>query len=208
MQEPFHSIPLIWIIQEGSLANRLPMYVERGSENLLLHWKSVFSRANVIVFPDFSLPVNLTSLYINTLFLVALLTFLFWFSIFPYQMLYSVLDTGNFFVIPGSPLDVWAAEIYSKTHAKYQLREENGFRKDDIVVLVIGSAFFYNELSWDYAVAMHDLGPLLIKYARRNYVGGSFKFVFLCGNSTDGYNDALQVIKLLTDALQLMLCII
>ncbi|KAJ4720680.1 Glycosyl transferase, family 1 [Melia azedarach] len=163
MQEPFHSIPLIWIIQEGSLANRLPMYVERGSENLLLHWKSVFSRANVIVFPDFSLP-----------------------------MLYSVLDTGNFFVIPGSPLDVWAAEIYSKTHAKYQLREENGFRKDDIVVLVIGSAFFYNELSWDYAVAMHDLGPLLIKYARRNYVGGSFKFVFLCGNSTDGYNDALQ----------------
>lgn len=163
MQEPFHSIPLVWIIQEDSLANRLPVYVERGSENLLSYWKSVFSRANVIVFPDYTLP-----------------------------MLYSVLDAGNFFVIPGSPADVWAVEAYSKSHEKYQLRKENGFLKDEIVVVVVGSSFFYNELSWDYAVAMHDVGPLLIKYARRNSVEGSFKFVFLCGNSTDGYNDALQ----------------
>lgn len=110
-------------------------------------------------------------------------------------MLYSVLDTGNFFVVAGSPLDVWTAETYSNTHAKYQLREENGFHKDDIVVLIVGSSLFYDELSWDYAVAMHDIGPLLIKYARRKDVGGSFKFVFLCGNSSDGYNDALQVFK-------------
>lgn len=114
-------------------------------------------------------------------------------------MLYSVLDTGNFFVINGSPVDVWAAEIYSKNHAKYQLRKENGFLQDDILVAVVGSSFFYDELSWDYAVAMHDIGPLLMKYARRNNVGGSFKFVFLCGNSTDGYNNVLQVIILLID---------
>lgn len=116
-------------------------------------------------------------------------------------MLYSVLDAGNFFVIPGSPADVWAVEAYSKSHEKYQLRKENGFLKDEIVVVVVGSSFFYNELSWDYAVAMHDVGPLLIKYARRNSVEGSFKFVFLCGNSTDGYNDALQVVKLLLESL-------
>ena len=58
MQEPFHSIPLVWIIQEDSLANRLPVYVERGFQNLLSYWKSVFSRVNVIVFPDYTLPVN------------------------------------------------------------------------------------------------------------------------------------------------------
>ncbi|KAJ0103599.1 hypothetical protein Patl1_05986 [Pistacia atlantica] len=170
MQEPFHSIPLIWVIQEDTLANRLPLYVEKGSKNLLSDWKSTFSRASVVVFPDFSLPVNLPINY----------------------MLYSVLDTGNFFVITGSPVDVWAAEIYSKNHVKYQLRKENGFLLDDILVLVVGSSFFYDELSWDYAVAMHDIGPLLIKYARRSNVEGSFKFVFLCGNSTDGYNNALQ----------------
>lgn len=58
MQEPFHSIPLIWVIQEDTLANRLPVYVEKGSKHLLSDWKSTFSRASVVVFPDFSLLVN------------------------------------------------------------------------------------------------------------------------------------------------------
>ncbi|CAN1258290.1 hypothetical protein LINPERPRIM_LOCUS9838 [Linum perenne] len=157
MQEPFCSIPVIWIVQEDVLANRLPIYEEMGWTQLVTYWRSVFSRASLVVFPDFTLP-----------------------------MLYSVVDPGNFFVIPGSPVDVWAAEMYRKTHDKHQLRVDNGFEREDIVVLVVGSSFFYNELSWDYAVAMHSLGPLLIKYARRSDAEGSFKFVFLCGNSTDG----------------------
>ncbi|KAA8539217.1 hypothetical protein F0562_025909 [Nyssa sinensis] len=165
MQEPFCLVPLIWIIHDDTLANRLPTYETMGWDPLVSYWKNAFSRADVVVFPDFSLP-----------------------------MLYSVLDSGNFFVIPGSPIDVWAAESYSKTHSKFQLRADYGFRKDDMIVLIVGSSFFYNELSWDYAVAMHDIGPLLIKYARAKDVGCSFKFVFLCGNSTDGYNDALQEI--------------
>ncbi|KAM6600668.1 hypothetical protein CsatA_020277 [Cannabis sativa] len=163
MQEPFCSVPLIWIIQEDTLAKRLSMYEEMGWMHLISYWRSAFSRANVIVFPDFSLP-----------------------------MLYSVLDSGNFLVIPGSPLDVWAAERYIKTQSKIQLRKNNGFSNDDLLVLVVGSSTFYNELSWDYAVAMHTIGPLLIKYTRRKDPGGSFKFVFLCGNSTDGYDDFLQ----------------
>ncbi|CAN6697626.1 unnamed protein product [Malus baccata var. baccata] len=160
MQEPFCSVPLIWIIQEDTLANRLPVYEEMGLKDLISHWKSAFSRANVVVFPDFTLP-----------------------------MLYSVLDTGNFFVIPGSPVDVWAAERYRKTHSKNVLRKINGFSEDDVLVVVVGSSFFYDELSWDYAVAMHSIGPLLIKYARRDDAGEPFKFVFLCGNSSD---DAFQ----------------
>lgn len=163
MQEPFCSVPLVWIIQEDILANRLPQYEEMGWKHLVSHWKTTFSRANVIVFPDFTLP-----------------------------MLYSMLDTGNFFVVPGSPVDVWAAESYSKTQSKYRLRKNNGFGRGDMLVLVVGSSIFYNDLSWDYAVAMHAIGPLLTKYARRKDAGGSFKFVFLCGNSTDGYDDALQ----------------
>ncbi|KAK7268471.1 hypothetical protein RIF29_21170 [Crotalaria pallida] len=163
MQEPFCSVPLIWIIQEDSLSSRLPVYGQKGWEHLVSHWRSTFSRASVVVFPDFT-----------------------------YPMLYSELDTGNFFVIPGSPVDVWAAESYRKTHAKDQLRELSGFGKNDMVVLVVGSSVFYDDLSWDYAVAMHSIGPLLTKYARRNDAAESFKFVFLCGNSTDGYDDALQ----------------
>lgn len=67
MQEPFDTVPLIWIIQEDTLATRLPVYEEMGLEHLVSHWKSAFTRANVIVFPDFTLPVNLTfCLYLNT----------------------------------------------------------------------------------------------------------------------------------------------
>ncbi|KAI7730055.1 hypothetical protein M8C21_020006 [Ambrosia artemisiifolia] len=163
MQEPFCSVQLIWIIEEDTLAKRLPFYEEMGWGHLIAYWKNAFRRADVIVFPDYSL-----------------------------SMLYSVLDTGNFFVIPGSPIDVWAAERYQKAHSKSQLRVKNGFGNDDMLVLVVGSSFFYNELSWDYAVAMHNLGPLLTNYARKGDVGTSFKFLFVCGNSSSAYNDALQ----------------
>ncbi|GMH11239.1 hypothetical protein Nepgr_013080 [Nepenthes gracilis] len=163
MQEPFCSVPLIWIIHEDTLAKRLPFYKKMGWEHLISHWGSAFSRADVVVFPDFSLP-----------------------------MLYSVLDNGNFFVIPGSPVDVWSVESYVKTHSKYDMRQRNGYGRDDLLVLVVGSSFFFNQLSWDYAVALHTLGPLLIKYAKRKYDGGSFTFVFLCGNSTDGFIDPMQ----------------
>ncbi|XP_047165201.1 uncharacterized protein LOC124834539 [Vigna umbellata] len=163
MQEPFCSIPLIWIIQEDRLSSRLPVYEQMGWEHLVSHWRNAFSRASVVVFPDFT-----------------------------YPMLYSGLDTGNFFVIPGSPVDVWAAERYRETHGKDQLRELSGFDKYDMVVLVVGSSVFYDDLSWDYAVAMHSIGPLMTKYARRNDATESFKFVFLSGNSTDGSDDALQ----------------
>lgn len=61
MQEPFCSVPLIWIIQEDTLSNRLPVYEEMGLKHLVSHWKSAFSRANVVVFPDFTLPVDLSS---------------------------------------------------------------------------------------------------------------------------------------------------
>ncbi|XP_019054491.1 PREDICTED: uncharacterized protein LOC104604609 isoform X2 [Nelumbo nucifera] len=166
MQEPFCSVPMIWIIQEDTLAKRLPIYDEMGWERIITEWRSAFGRADVVVFPDFSLP-----------------------------MLYSLLDTGNFFVVPGSPLDAWAAESYIRSHSKYQIKKDHGLHNDDLVILVIGSSFHYNKLSWDYAVAMHVIGPLLIKFTRKKEEGGSFKFVFLCGNSSDGYNDALQEVS-------------
>lgn len=108
-------------------------------------------------------------------------------------MLYSVLDSGNFFVIPGSPINVWAAELYSRTHSNYQLREDNGFHSDELLILIFGSSFFYSGVAWDYPMAMHTIGPLLTKYAKRRTAEGSYKFLFLCGNSTDEYSEALQV---------------
>lgn len=57
MQEPFCSVPVIWIIQEDTLANRLPVYEEMHWEHIISQWKITIARANVVVFPDYSLPV-------------------------------------------------------------------------------------------------------------------------------------------------------
>lgn len=116
-------------------------------------------------------------------------------------MVYTVLDSGNFFVIPGSPVDVWAAECYIKNHKKHQIRTDNGFSNDDLVVLVVGSSFFYDKLAWDYTLVMRTIEPLLITYSRRNDAGVSSKFVFLWENSTDGFHEKLQVGNFLIKAI-------
>lgn len=109
------------------------------------------------------------------------------------QMLYSALDSGNFYVIPGSTIDAWAAETFAKFHTQKKLRRSHGFSEDDVLILVLGSFFSYNGLSWDYDVAMHVISPLLKTYGSREDSGGSYKFLFLSGNSSETYTNGLQV---------------
>ncbi|CAA6655560.1 unnamed protein product [Spirodela intermedia] len=106
MQEPFDYVPVIWIIQEGVLGERLSLYKEMGRQLIISEWRKAFNRADIVVFPDSSLP-----------------------------MLYTALDAGNFFVVSGSPVDVWAAESYASSHSKIQLRRDDGFDEDDLVVV-------------------------------------------------------------------------
>ncbi|KAG9159518.1 hypothetical protein Leryth_026899 [Lithospermum erythrorhizon] len=162
MLEPFSSVPLIWIIEEDTLAHRIQLYRSMGQEYLVSHWKTVLQRADAVVFSDFSFP-----------------------------MLYSLVDSGNFFVIPGSPRDTWSAESYSIAHSRTQLRVEYGFDKEDMLILVVGSSFFPDELSWNYAVTMNDIESLLVKYAGGNNIE-TFKFIFLCGNSSEEYHETLK----------------
>ncbi|KAF3784394.1 hypothetical protein EJ110_NYTH30259 [Nymphaea thermarum] len=165
MQEPFSSIPLVWIVEDGTLGRRLTLYEEAGWKQLVEEWRNTFSRADAIVFPNFRFP-----------------------------LLYNKFDNGNFFVIPGSPVDVLAAEKYLQSHSRDQLRAKNGFYETDLIVTVIGSSLFYNGLPLDYSPAMHSISPLLMKLAKTDDVKGSFKFIFLSGNSSDGTHDAFQEI--------------
>ncbi|KAK1266144.1 hypothetical protein QJS04_geneDACA000237 [Acorus gramineus] len=161
MVEPFCSIPLIWIIHEDTLGKRLPIYANRGWKYLITEWRKAFSRADVVVFPDFSLP-----------------------------MLYSTLDTGNFFVIGGSPVDIWMAERYMMTHSKPFLRAVNGFGEDDLIIVVIGSFFLYSKLPQEYETVMNIIGPWVMEHIQKEH-GRSFKVFFICGN--DDHCDNLQV---------------
>ncbi|XP_020398012.1 uncharacterized protein [Zea mays] len=79
LHEPFKSIPVIWTVHEHSLAHRAKEYNASGMIQLINAWKDVFSRANVIVFPNYILPV-----------------------------MYAAFDSGNYFVIPGPPSEAFS----------------------------------------------------------------------------------------------------
>lgn len=57
MQEPFKNVPLVWTINELTLASRLKQYMSSGQNDFVDNWRKVFSRANVVVFPNYILPV-------------------------------------------------------------------------------------------------------------------------------------------------------
>ncbi|XP_042474446.1 uncharacterized protein LOC122056526 isoform X2 [Zingiber officinale] len=160
MQEPFASVPLIWLIHEDILGERLPLYVQFGWEGLIGEWRSAFARADVVVFPDFSFPI-----------------------------LYSLLDNGNFFVIPGYPVDVQETENYIASHSRKQLRKDFEFSESDLLILIISDYFVYDDLSWDYT-AVHALSQ--VKKVRD--LSGIIKFVLLCSNSTNAPISTIQEI--------------
>jgi hypothetical protein len=62
LHEPFKSIPVIWTVHECSLADRIKEYNASGMLQIINSWKEVFSRANVIVFPNYILPVFISNL--------------------------------------------------------------------------------------------------------------------------------------------------
>ncbi|XP_042469311.1 uncharacterized protein LOC122052005 isoform X2 [Zingiber officinale] len=160
IQEPFASVPLIWLIHEDILGERLPLYVQFGWEGLIGEWRSAFARADVVVFPDFSFPI-----------------------------LYSLLDNGNFFVIPGYPVDVQETENYIASHSRKQLRKDFEFSESDLLILIISDYFVYDDLSWDYT-AVHALSQ--VKKVRD--LSGIIKFVLLCSNSTNAPISTIQEI--------------
>ncbi|XP_010522929.1 PREDICTED: uncharacterized protein LOC104801379 [Tarenaya hassleriana] len=84
LQEPFKSLPLIWVINEKTLAVRSRWYNSTGQTDLLNDWRKIFSRASVVVFQNYLLPI-----------------------------LYSEFDAGNFYVIPGSPAEAWKNNLES-----------------------------------------------------------------------------------------------
>ncbi|KAK4418585.1 hypothetical protein Salat_2271300 [Sesamum alatum] len=131
MQEPFRNVPLVWTIDEQTLALRLRQYVSSGQTELVDNWRKVFSRATVIVFRNYILP-----------------------------MVYSACDPGNYFVIPGSPAEAWTAENFMASH-RDNLHLKIGYAQDDFVVAVVGSQILYRGLWLDHAFVLQALYPVL-----------------------------------------------
>ncbi|KAH9616856.1 hypothetical protein KSS87_006736 [Heliosperma pusillum] len=165
MQEPFKSLPLIWTIHERALATQLGQYSLNGTSEIYNDWKKSFSRASVVVFPNYALP-----------------------------MMYSTFDTGNYFVIPATPTEVREAESVTAV-TKEPLQSKLGLTDDDFVVVVVGSQFMYKGLPLEHALILQALKPLLADISSDIGLSSGLKIFVLTGDSTGNYAKAVEAIS-------------
>ncbi|XP_034904882.1 uncharacterized protein [Populus alba] len=164
MQEPFKSVPLIWTINERTLATHSRQYTSSWQIELLHDWRKAFNRATVVVFPNHVLP-----------------------------MMYSAFDTGNYYVIPGSPADIWETET---TMALYndEIHVKMGYEPDDIVIAIVGSQFLYRGLWLEHALVLKALLPLFAEFSLDNNSKSHLKIIILSGDLTGNYSVAVEAI--------------
>uniref|UniRef100_A0A7N0UMJ8 Glycosyl transferase family 1 domain-containing protein n=1 Tax=Kalanchoe fedtschenkoi TaxID=63787 RepID=A0A7N0UMJ8_KALFE len=163
MKEPFKSVPLIWTIHESTLAIRLRQYNSSGQVELLNDWKRIFARASVIVYPNYFLP-----------------------------MMYSILDSSNYFVIPGSPSEIWQANTFV-SHPIKNIRSRMGYDDDDLVIVIVGSRFLYRGLWLEHALILQALHSIL-ENSSDVISSDHLKLVFLSGDSNSNYSLALKTV--------------
>jgi hypothetical protein len=98
-------------------------------------------------------------------------------------------------VVSGSPVDIWAVNRYGSSHHQESIRKQHGVEEDDVVILVVGSYMFFDELPWDYAKIMRASAPQILDTAKTKSL--RVQFIFFCGDNTDAYNSAFQVMTIL-----------
>lgn len=106
-------------------------------------------------------------------------------------MLYSVCDSGNYYVIPGSPFEAWEADHFTVTD-KDNLRVKMDYGPDDFVIVVVGSQFLYRDLWLEHAFVLKALLPL-IEDLSSNHPNSLLKIILLSGGLTSNYSVAVEV---------------
>ncbi|CAL9085657.1 unnamed protein product [Musa textilis] len=138
LQEPFKNVPVIWTIHEMALHLSSSEYAANGQDKLLNDWKQIFSRATVVVFPTYLMP-----------------------------MMYSAFDAGNFLVIPGSPSEEWEA-INSTTQKVHNSKENMGHSPEELLIAIVSSQFLYSGKLIEHAIILEALMPLHQQFLHEN----------------------------------------
>ncbi|CAO2165593.1 unnamed protein product [Urochloa humidicola] len=163
LHEPFKSIPVIWTVHECSLAHRIKEYNASGMIQIIDGWKEVFSRANVIVFPNYILPV-----------------------------MYAAFDSGNYFVIPGSPSEAFQADSFIAKHYHQDARISLGLSPKDFVIAIVGTPFSYGENLMEETLVLQAVGPLLQQLRFENSSESELKVKIFTRNITDKHRLILE----------------
>ncbi|KAE8679541.1 hypothetical protein F3Y22_tig00111398pilonHSYRG00095 [Hibiscus syriacus] len=155
--EPFKSI---------LLAVRSREYTSSGQIELVNDWKKVFTRATVVVFPNYALP-----------------------------MIYSTFDSGNYYAIPGSLTAVWKGENTMNLYKDNQ-RKKMGYGPDKVLIAIVGSQFMYRGLWLEHALILQALLPLFSDFSSDNNSNSHPKIIVLSCDSTGNYSMAVERIAL------------
>ncbi|XP_047153515.1 uncharacterized protein LOC124825022 [Vigna umbellata] len=163
LQEPFKSIPLIWIVHENALAYRSRQYTTNGQIEFLNDWGRVFNRSTVVVFPNYALP-----------------------------MIYSTFDAGNFFVIPGSPAEALEAEAFMALH-KDNMRVNMGYDPEDVIIAIVSSQFLYKGMWLGHAIVLRALEPLVTDFPiNKDNASARLRIIVHSRELTNNYSVALE----------------
>eukprot|EP00250_Pteridium_aquilinum_P016552 c23159_g1_i1 orf=709-3948(-) len=161
LQDPFKGVPVIWILHEDSRGKDLLLSRLMSEFDALSSYRRTFERADVVLLSDYAL-----------------------------AMKYSQFDTGNFFVLPGSPIYEWEAEDFMSMHTREEVRGALNLSVHDIAVAVVGSPFSYKSAWREHAIIMQAILPLV---STTQNGGFSIKLFFWSVGSVNGYNRALQI---------------
>ncbi|KAF3620090.1 Glycosyl transferase family 1 protein isoform 2 [Capsicum annuum] len=164
MQEPFKNVPLVWTVNELTLASRLKQYISSGQNDLVDNWRKVFSRANVVVFPNYILPIG-----------------------------YSECDAGNYFVIPSSPKEAWEVDTFMAV-SNDNSRAKMNYAPENFVIVVVGSQLLYKGLWLEQALVLQALLPVFPELMNDGNSNSRFKIVVLTEGPNTNYSVAVEAI--------------
>ncbi|KAF8696948.1 hypothetical protein HU200_036593 [Digitaria exilis] len=167
LHEPFKSVPVVWTVHEYSLAHRIKEYNASGMIQIIDAWKEVFTRANVVVFPNYILPV-----------------------------MYAAFDSGNYFVIPGSPSEVFQADSFIAKPYYQDARISLGLSPKDFLIAIVGTPFSYGENLVEEVLVLQAVSPLLQHYRSENSMESELKVKIFSGNITEKYRMVLESVAL------------
>ena len=107
-------------------------------------------------------------------------------------MMYSPLDAGNYYVIPGTPSEACEANSLMASNQN-QIRVKMGLADNDFTVAIVGSQFMYKGLWLEHALILEALKPLLRDFLSDNRSSSGLKIFILAGDSTGNYSKAVEV---------------
>lgn len=101
--------------------------------------------------------------------------------------MYSILDAGNYYVIPGYLNEAWKAN--NRRTLSEDDRELN--KSENFVMTIVGSQFSYSGSILEYGLILNYVAPILQEFSSAS--SSPLKLGILSENSTNAYDASLEV---------------